>query len=86
MLKVRDGIRLRDLADALDAFCKLTLGSDPGLVCKFMFTVADFSQKDFGKCNGYTVSAHLLCVQGESQRVYLFNRGLGMRQLTKRIE
>lgn len=45
MLKVRDGIWLRDLVDALDAFCKLTLGSDPDLVCKFMFTVADLSRK-----------------------------------------
>ena len=86
MLKVRDGIWLRDLVDALDAFCKLNRGSDPGVVRKFMFTVADLSQKGYEKCNGYTVGAHLFCVKGESQRVYLFNRALGMRQRTKRIE
>lgn len=86
MLKVRDGIRLRDLAEALDAFCKLNRGSDAGVLRKFMFTVADLSQKDYEKCNGYTVGAHLSCVKGESQRVYLFNRGLGMRQRKKRNE
>ena len=86
MLKLRDGIRLRDLAEALDAFCKLDRGKDAGVLRKFMFTVADLSQKDYEKCNGYTVGANLFCVKGESQRIRLFNRGLGMRQRTKRIE
>lgn len=86
MLKVQDGIRFRDLADALEAFCKLNRGSDPGVVRKFMFTVADLSQKDYEKCNGYTVGAHLFCVKGQSQRVNLFNRGLSMRQRKKRNE
>ena len=85
MLKVRDGIRLRDLADALD-FCKLTLGSDPDLVCKFMFTVADLRRKTAKSATATLWALDLFCVQGEGQRVYLFKEGLGMRQRMMRNE
>lgn len=68
LLKVQDGIRLRDLAKALEAFCTLHRGGDAGMFRKLAFTFADFSLKDYEKCNGYVVSAHLVCVRDESRR------------------
>jgi hypothetical protein len=79
MMTVRDGIRLRDLADALDVFRKLNRGGDVSLLRKLALSVAGLSQGDYEKHKGYSVGIHLFCVKGEGRREPedLFIRGFG---------
>lgn len=69
MLTVRDGIRLQDLAEALEGFCKLNRGGDAGLVRKLLFNAFGLDREDYEKCGGYSVGVHLFCVEGEGRRV-----------------
>jgi hypothetical protein len=69
MLNVRDGIRLRDLAETLEGFVKLNRGGGGGVLRKLAFTVAGLSRKDYEKRGGYSVGVNLFCVKGEGRRV-----------------
>lgn len=68
MMIVRDGIRLRDLAAALDTFVKLNRGGDVSLFRKLGLSVAGLNQGDYEKWKGYSVGVHLFCVKGEGRR------------------
>jgi len=69
MLEVRDGIRLGDLAEALEGFVRLNRDGGGGVLRKLAFTVAGSSRKDYEKFGGYSVGVHLFCVKGERRRV-----------------
>lgn len=84
MLQVQDGIRLRDLAKALEAFCKLSLDVD-----SLVFHGLSWSRQDlerFDRCRAHVVGAHVFCVKGEVEGASdgLFARVMGViRRRTK---
>ncbi|KAM0713252.1 hypothetical protein Q7P35_000704 [Cladosporium inversicolor] len=59
LLKVQDGIRLRDLAEALDSVRALNRSGDFGMFRRADLNVADFEIEHYEKCGGCVVSVHL---------------------------
>lgn len=64
---MQDGIRLRDLAEALDSVRALNRSGDFGMFRRADLNVADFEIEHYEKCGGCVVSVHLVCVKRESR-------------------
>lgn len=68
LLKVQDGNRLRDLAEALDAVPAPNRRGKFGMFRRTAWTFVDFEMEHHEKCGGCVVGVHLHCVKRESPR------------------
>lgn len=68
LLKVQDGIRLRDLTEALDAVSAPDRSRNYGIFRRRALTVVDFEMEHYEKCGGCVVGVHLVCMKRESRR------------------